>query len=122
MTLAHAIEQDLARRITGGLSLPCALKLEPLARHYGVSTRPIRQALAHLKQRGLLKPSRLASLAIEDAATPASLPQAGDDVFERLTHQLIEQSLTAGDEAVFIRESTIAQQMKVSTTVVREMF
>jgi DNA-binding GntR family transcriptional regulator len=122
MTLAHEIEQDLARRITRGDALPCELKLEPLARHYGVSTRPIRQAMASLKRQGLLQASRLKSLPIETTAEPASLKAASDDLFTRLTHQLIEQSLRSGDEPGFIRETTIAQQLNVSTTVVREMF
>lgn len=128
MTLSQTIENELARRITRRQMLPCELKLEPLALYFGCSTRPVREALAKLRQRGLLSPAKLKSLRIENAVSndqpPAShltvTSSVASGTLQQLTRKLIEQSLHAGDQEIFVREVNLAQQLGTSTTVVRE--
>ena len=65
-TLAQRIEADLATRLASGQPLPCPLKLIPLASYYGVSTRPVRQALAQLRRRRLLTVRTLAKVRVQE--------------------------------------------------------
>lgn len=133
MTLSDTIETELADRIISQSSLPCELKLQPLASYFGCSTRPVRVALARLHKRGLLAPRKTAALHIDapaqtaghmtaessNAAAPLLAPPTQ---LNQLTRQLIEQSLHADGQMVFLRESNFATQLGVSTTVVREHF
>lgn len=137
MTLSQTIENEIARRIRKKESLPCELKLLPLALYFGCSTRPVREAMANLRTKGLLTPAKINKLRIEskpeaksfevsDTKSPPYRPSAflahASDTLSRLTRQLIEQSLHAGDEVIFVRESAVAKQLGTSTTVAREHF
>lgn len=129
MTLSQTIASEITRWLTSRRSLPCALKLMPLAAHFSCSTRPVRQALAQLREQGLLSPEKLATLTINEqsdsdavSSKAASTQTPAQATLNQLTKQLIEQSLHAGDQEVFVRETTVAKKLQTSTTVVREHF
>ena len=125
MTLTDHIEQDLARCITRTHALPCELKLEALAAHYGSSTQPVRLALQRLRKRGLLKPGSIEKLPIKppkaDHETKNS-PETSqrEKLLQKIIDDLIQKSYLG--DAMFLRETHMAKRYGVSTTIVREIF
>ena len=131
MTLSDRITHDLANRILAGTPLPCDLRLESLASHYGTSTRPVRTALARLYRDGLVQKmgmGRLRPVASLQrrargkrmASTYGKARPEGPDLATRVARYLVEKSLRG--ERSFVREVATAKQFGVSTTMIRELF
>ncbi len=128
MTIAEKIEHALAELLLAGDPPPCPLRLEAVASHYQVSTRPVRTAVEALLKRGLLV--RRSGRQLEPVKPPERrrrprqderpLAMADPDPYTAIAHDLIGRSLT-GDDA-FVRERSIAERFEFSTTVVREVF
>lgn len=125
ITLSRQIHDDLAMRIRRRQPLPCTLTLHALADHYQCSTRPVREALALLRDENLLTPARLKNLTpVETQAITAPSPQqdTAPSAMDGLTNHLIELSLSPSpsSQGQLVREEALAQKFHTSTTVIRE--
>ena len=121
MTLAKQIEADLATRLADGTLGVDGLKLLPLAAHYGTSTRPIRIALARLRERNMLDGQIPQSGKRQPKShEPIRPQQTHDDLTTRIAESLVQDALRDDDR--FVREGQTAETYGVSTTVVREIF
>lgn len=126
MTLAEQIKIDLVKRLRAEGLTRADLGLERLARHYGTSTRPVRQALADLRGSGAFKAvattQKLRSKQPVAFRIPLSdVAQAEKEaLFKHISNELIRRNLIGEEE--FIRESATADEFGVSTTVIRELF
>jgi DNA-binding GntR family transcriptional regulator len=126
MTISAFIRQDLLARLHE-LGAAEHLTLQGLARHYGVSTRPVRAALDELIRAGVIEKQANGRLVVplksaNDQAPPASLPHPvpprnwekiiSDDVIHR----------SATGRADYLREEATAARFGVGRTVIRAIF
>jgi DNA-binding GntR family transcriptional regulator len=122
MTLADRIEADLATRLRAGEVTMDGLRLVALAAHYQTSTRPVRIALARLREKGASSPRsrRIRSAKTLRARPLVAIHQAEDELYMRLARDMVEYAFRDDDQ--FLRENHTAEKYGVSTTVVREIF
>lgn len=127
MNLSDRIEQDLAARLAADQPLPFRLTLSDLARHYGVSAMPVRQAVERLVDAGhLLRQDngRLEAAAGRPSVPSVAAPQlAGtdltDDIDQRITGDVVLRCLTS--DTHYLREAAVAERFGVGRTVVRRV-
>lgn len=122
MTLADQIEVDVAARLRSGALGAADLRLLPLAAHYQTSTRPVRTALARLREQGFIPgnghaATPRAAKAVSRVETRASTTR---ELADRIARDLVGDALR--DEDRFVRETRTADRYGVSTTIVREIF
>lgn len=131
-TIRGRIERDLEMLAVSGVSSAGDFALEAVARKYGVSLTPVRQAIGALVRSGVLakdssgraapvsgrarKGSRRAS------ARPAALfrpVRAGDAIEPALAERIIRLGLSGSTQ--FLREEETARSFGVGRTVIREV-
>jgi len=133
-TISEYIKQDLSDRIRSNLELPAELTLPELARHYGVSSTPVREAIRDLVAEGVLlkqdngrvqvNPRRIATAQPKKKGKPKfprpELPSRSARLEAALTAEVIAGSLR-GEEG-YLREEATAQRLGVGRTAIRQVF
>jgi DNA-binding GntR family transcriptional regulator len=127
-TISEYIRSDLTSRIGSELGPPADLTLSALAKHYGVSFTPVREALRALVAEGVLRkhengrvlvnPSAAAVKPLHDA--PSSLPSRGTELEAILAAEVIGGSLRG--ETDYLREEATARRFDVGRTAIRQVF
>jgi DNA-binding GntR family transcriptional regulator len=131
-TISDYIRQDLTGRIQSSLEPPFALTLPALARHYGVSITPIREALRDMVRAGVLVKgsngrihvklkagSGQSSVAAKPIAT-ALVPSRPARLEAALSAEVIRKSLRG--EGDYLREEATAARFDVGRTAIRQAF
>lgn len=131
-TISSFIERDLAGRIRSDQVAPSGLTLPALARHYGVSFSPVREALRHLIAEGVLLKRPNGRVEVNPsgpqggrASTQPHIPAPGpprqaEQLEADLAAEIIGRSLR-GDDA-YLREEATAARHGVGRTAIRQVF
>ncbi len=132
-TISEYIKQDLSDRIRSNLGPPADLTLPELARHYGVSSTPVREAIRDLVAEGILlkqengrvqvnphKVGKSAPKTRKAKETGPKLPSQSAGLEAALTADVIAGSLR-GEEG-YLREEATAQRLGVGRTAIRQVF
>ncbi|GAB3284423.1 GntR family transcriptional regulator [Parahaliea aestuarii] len=129
MTIADQIKADLATHLhRGDNGLPCKLTLDALARHYGVSMTPVRNAVEDLVEAGAIlrldngrlapgKVNRRTLAALVRQPSPASTQQ---NLEEAVRREVVQRSLRQDGD--FLREQATAEKFDTGRTAVRQIF
>lgn len=135
-TLRDYIKRDLTERLGGGETDPSRLTLAALADRYGVSHKPVRQAIDELVAEGLLvrnhdgrvsvdprrsKISKKSQVLARTNNNPIDSPlDRARRVEDRLAKEAIAASLRRNGG--YLREEATARRLGVGRTVVRHAF
>jgi DNA-binding GntR family transcriptional regulator len=129
-TISDYIRRDLSSRLGTEAGPPADLTLHALARHYGVSLTPVRQALGHLIAEGVLlkqgngrvrvNPGRAHLRGARPIPPAPAPPRRAAELEEALAAELIGRSLRG--EAAYLREEATARRLGVGRTAVRQVF
>jgi DNA-binding GntR family transcriptional regulator len=126
VTWTDYIKESLAARIYGGSDLPCALTLQGLASHYGVSLTPVRIAVDSLIDEKWLTKKPNGRLAVNPRKVKRGKPQKGmstvkppSDPSQRIARDLVKESLRG--KPIFVREQELADRYEISRTVARQI-
>jgi DNA-binding GntR family transcriptional regulator len=132
-TLSDHIERDLSGRIGSGFGPPSALTLAALARHYGVSFTPVREAVRGLVSKGVLqkrsngrivvarrrsRQSRERLEPVPHAPSVVAPPDRAAELEAALASDVIARSLRR--EAEYLREEATARRFGVGRTAIRQ--
>ena len=127
MNLTERIERDLIRLLAKREPLPFKLSLSGIAKHFDVSSMPVRTAVQSLVDQGVLEKGEGGRLSVveDQLPDPDKLPDdAVDDenasLLDQLTSEIIRRGLTQDEH--YLRESATAEQYGVGRTVVRRLF
>ncbi|WP_170150227.1 GntR family transcriptional regulator [Parahaliea mediterranea] len=129
MTIAEQIKADLATHLRqGDKALPCKLTLDALAKHYGVSMTPVRNAVEDLVQMGAIQrlengrlaPGRVSSRTLATLVRQPSLAGNRQNLEEAVRREVVQRSLRQDGE--FLREQATAEQFGTGRTAVRQIF
>jgi DNA-binding GntR family transcriptional regulator len=129
MSIAASIKHDLRARISSGQELPADLTLGSLAKHYGVSFTPVREAVEDLVAEGFLsKGSNRRLTAVTgsqlptdmDTFAPEPLPAPQRDVLKLVEYDVVHLSIKG--EAIYLREEAAAERFGVSRSAMRNVF
>jgi DNA-binding GntR family transcriptional regulator len=129
-TISQYIQRDLAGRIASRAGPPAALTITALARHYGVSFTPVREALAALVAEGTLfkqdngrveiNPAQARRSSSTHANGTTVLPRCPAALESALADDVIGRSLR-GEEG-YLREEATAARHGVGRTAIRQVF
>lgn len=137
-TLSASIARDLRRRLAESAPGPAdpELTLTALARHYGVSLTPVREAVAALVDQGVLlrsadgrvapNPAGVPPLQADSEDAPAPEPTTShgpgpaDDLESALAMEAIQLSLHGRSD--YLREEATAARHGVGRSVIRQVF
>jgi DNA-binding GntR family transcriptional regulator len=128
-TISDHIKRDLSGRIDSGLGPPANLTLDALARHYGVSFSPVREAVRGLVSEGVLAKGENGRLRINTAnrpdqslrlaESPTEPPNRAAELEAVLASEVIARSLRR--DANYLREEATAQRLGVGRTAIRQV-
>jgi DNA-binding GntR family transcriptional regulator len=131
-TISQYIERDLAGRIGTDQVLPAPLTLHSLSRHYGVSPKPVREAIRRLLADGVLvrqdngrldvnrasrRTARAERLRLTEEPGP---PRRALDLASDLAAEVIRKSLRGDGD--YVREEATAERFGVGRTAIRQAF
>lgn len=127
MTLVDDITNDLDRRIRQRRANPDQLTLASLAREYGVSATPVRQALARLEEQGLLRRHdngrlRLAGNLPARTSRRQRSRQAAHEtaqLTDTVEREILRRSMRGDHD--FLREEAFAERLGVGRTQLRRV-
>ena len=126
VTWTDYIKENLAACIQGGGDFPCALTLQGLANHFGVSMTPVRIAVDSLIEEKWITKKPNGRLAVNPrkvkqgklkAAKPTVKPPS--DPSRRIARDLVKKSLQG--EPIFIREQEVADRYEICRTAARQI-
>jgi DNA-binding GntR family transcriptional regulator len=127
-TISAYIRSDLLARIGSDLGPPAEMTLSALARHYGVSFTPVREALRTMVAEGVLlkqgngrvcvNPDVVHASPVEEV--PAGLPSRATELESLLAMEAIGASLRG--ETDYLREEATARRFEVGRTAIRQVF
>lgn len=128
MKLVDRIYNEIAENVLEDAELP-RLTLPRLAKHFGSSTRPVRQAVDRLVSDGLLQKLENGRLSRPEKISASKRKQVerrlvdvsdATDVHEAVKDHLIRLSLSGFSD--YVREEQIAQEFDLSRAVLRRLF
>jgi DNA-binding GntR family transcriptional regulator len=126
-TMSEYIRQDVRERLASPGGLPCGLTLPALARHYGTSFTPVREAVRALLAEGSLVKQENGRLAINTDRIPirgrrrslvAEPPRDNAALENALAVEIVQKSLRG--ETAYLREEATARRHAVGRTVIRQ--
>lgn len=125
MLLSDRIAADLRHDLASGTPPAGAYTLQALAKRFGVSLTPVRQAVAALEKSGHLVKQANGRLVPakhppKNQGRPAA-PRTEEAAEDRLRREIIESSLTR-PEPTFFREEEYATRFGVGRTILRRLF
>lgn len=129
MTIAEQIKADLAHCLARGeQALPCKLTLDALAKHYGVSMTPVRNAVDDLVglgairrlDNGRLAPGTVSGRTLASLSHQGGRPGKRQGLEEEVRREVVCRSLRQDGE--FLREQATAEQFATGRTAVRQIF
>lgn len=121
--MADYIRRDIESRVRGGAPPADALSLPAIARHYGVSYTPAREALRILVEEGVLLRKDNRRVEINPAILgkgPLAPPPPPEPDDERIARELLLESL-AGEPAV-LREDAMSRRFGLGRMLLRQTF
>lgn len=120
MSLIENIENDIITHLAMGKK-PCKLTVASIAKHYDVSSTPVREVINRLIKGGqVIKLANGRLQASNDAPIQKkSIQPSGKDPYETILREIVHKSLLKED--VFLREESTAESHGLSRSAVREI-